>query len=222
MVEPAERGVEGARPWRLRDDALNVPNALTVLRILLIPVVLWLLAAGTPSANFWAAMVYIVSTITDFLDGWLARRLGLTSLVGKFLDPLADKLLVMATLIFLAYLGRLPLLGVVAVILIIGRELSVTALRTIAMGEGVVMAAGRGGKDKTALQMSSILLLILWHRYELDFFFFTLPVDLGVVGLVLLYLSLFFTLTSAGEYVRLFAEAVERKDREARAKDAGG
>ncbi|MEO0326226.1 MAG: CDP-diacylglycerol--glycerol-3-phosphate 3-phosphatidyltransferase [Myxococcota bacterium] len=213
---PAGDGEQAARPWRLRDDALNLPNALTLLRILLIPVVLWLLAAGTPKASFWAAMVYIVSTITDFLDGWLARRMGLTSLVGKFLDPLADKLLVMATLVFLAYLGRLPLPGVVAVILIIGRELSVTALRTIAMGEGVVMAAGRGGKDKTALQMASILLLILWHRVELDFFFFRLPVDLGMVGLALLYLSLFFTLTSAGAYVRDFAEGVERRDRQGR------
>ncbi len=215
MGSSAGASDEAARPWRLRDDALNIPNALTVLRIVLIPVVLWLLAAGTPKASFWAAMVYIVSTVTDFFDGWLARRMGLTSLVGKFLDPLADKLLVMATLVFLAYLGRLPLGGVVAVILIIGRELSVTALRTIAMGEGVVMAAGRGGKDKTALQMSSILLLILWHRVELDFFFFTVPVDLGMVGLVLLYLSLFFTLTSAGAYVRDFAEAVERRDRAA-------
>ena len=215
VTSPARGSDDAARPWRLRDDALNLPNALTLLRIALIPVVLWLLSAGTPKASFWAAMVYIVSTLTDFLDGWLARRLGLTSLVGKFLDPLADKLLVMATLVFLAYLGRLPLGGVVAVILIIGREISVTALRTIAMGEGVVMAAGRGGKDKTALQMSSILLLILWHRVELDFFWFTVPVDLGLVGLALLYLSLVFTLTSAAAYVRSFAEGLERRDRAA-------
>jgi CDP-diacylglycerol--glycerol-3-phosphate 3-phosphatidyltransferase len=208
---------ENVRPRSLREDALNLPNLLTALRIALIPLVLYLMADGTPKANFWAAIVYIASAVTDFLDGWLARRMGLISLVGKFLDPLADKLLVMATLVFLAYLGRLPLLGVVAVIIMEGRELSITSLRTIAMSEGVVMAAGRGGKDKTALQMVAILLLIVHHPYLIDFFFFEVSVDLGQAGLVLLYLSLVLALTSAGEYTKLFVDAVDAKERRIRA-----
>jgi len=196
----------------IRQDAINLPNLLTMLRIVMIPVVLWLMNDGTPRANFWAAIFYVLSAVTDALDGWLARRMNLISVLGKFLDPLADKLLVMATLVFMVYLGRLPMLGVIAVIVMVGRELSITALRTIAMSEGVVMAAGQGGKDKTALQMAAILLLILQHPYDVNFFFTTVRADLTEVGLILLYLSLFFALTSAGEYVKLFVEAVEAKE----------
>ncbi|MEM6959390.1 MAG: CDP-diacylglycerol--glycerol-3-phosphate 3-phosphatidyltransferase [Myxococcota bacterium] len=196
----------------IREDAINLPNLLTFARVVMIPVVLWLMADGTPRANFWATIVYILTAVTDFLDGWLARRMGLISILGKFLDPLADKLLVMATLVFMCYLGRLPIFGVIAVIIIVGRELSITALRTIAMSEGVVMAAGQGGKDKTALQMAAILLLILYHPYEVNFLFTTMPIDLGQVGLILLYVSLLLAITSAGEYVRLFVEAVEAKE----------
>lgn len=197
----------------IREDAINLPNLLTMLRIVMIPFILYLMADGTPWANFWAAITYMLTAVTDFLDGWLARRMGLISILGKFLDPLADKLLVMAALVFMVYLGRLPMLGVAAVILMVGRELSVTALRTIAMSEGVVMAAGQGGKDKTALQMAAILLLILYHPYDVNFFFTTIRIDLGEVGLGLLYVSLVFALTSGGEYLKLFVEAVEAKEK---------
>lgn len=196
----------------IRDDAINLPNLLTMLRIALIPGVLWLLWDGTPRANFWATILYIGTALTDLIDGYLARKWGQISVLGKFLDPLADKLLVMATLIFLAYLGRLPLLGVVAVIIMLARELAVTALRTIAMSEGVVMAAMRTGKDKTALQMVAILMLIVHHRYLIDFGFFQTEFDFGQVGLLLLYLSLALALLSAGEYFKLFVEAVDAKD----------
>lgn len=204
-----------ARPRRpsIREDAVNLPNLLTMLRVVMIPIVLVLLADGTPRASVWAALVYILTAITDALDGWLARKRNLISVLGQFLDPLADKLLVMATLVFLIHMGRLPLLGTIAVIIMIGRELSVTALRTIAMSEGVVIAAGQGGKEKTALQMIAILLLILHHSYEMNFFFFRTQVALGEAGLALLYVSLVLAITSAGEYLRLFVEAVEAKER---------
>lgn len=202
----------GAKPRGIRDDAINLPNLLTFARIAMIPLVLWLMSFGTREAGFWAAIVYILTAITDALDGWLARRRGLISVLGKFLDPLADKLLVTATLVFLVYMGRLPLLGVAAVILLIGRELSITALRTIAISEGVVIAAGQGGKDKTALQMLALLLLILHHPYDIDFFFFTVRADLHEAGLLLLYVSLVLAITSAGEYIKLFVEAVEAKE----------
>lgn len=184
------------------------------MRIALIPLVLYLLAEATPKANFWALMVYVVCTITDFVDGWIARRRGLESVLGKFLDPLADKLLVMATLVFIIYLGRFDFYGVIAVILLVGRELSVTALRAIAMSEGVVIAASEGGKEKAALQMVALIFLILHHPYDLNFFFFQFErVDLGAIGLVLLYLSVFLSLTSGGEYVKLFVDAVEAKEK---------
>lgn len=204
MTRPAPK-----RRTSIREDAINLPNLLTFLRILLIPVVLLFIAEGTPRANFWAAMVYAVTAITDFLDGWLARRQGLISVLGKFLDPLADKLLVMSVLVFTVYLGRVPTW---AVIVILARELSITSLRVIAMSEGVVIAAGQGGKDKTALQMVALLMLILHHPYDLHFGFASMRVDFNGVGLGLLYLSVFFAITSAGEYIKLFVEAVEAKE----------
>jgi CDP-diacylglycerol--glycerol-3-phosphate 3-phosphatidyltransferase len=205
----ARGGPRAKRRTSLREDAINLPNLLTFLRILLIPVVLWLIAEGTPRANFWAAIVYGVTAVTDFLDGWLARRQNLISVLGKFLDPLADKLLVMAVLVFMVDLGRVPFW---AVIVIIGRELSITSLRVIAMSEGVLIAAGRGGKDKTALQMVALLFLIVHHPYVLHFGFGSMRVDFNGAGTALLYLSVVLAITSAGEYIKLFVEAVEAKE----------
>jgi CDP-diacylglycerol--glycerol-3-phosphate 3-phosphatidyltransferase len=206
--------MEEATPKRtsIRDDAINLPNLLTMLRIALIPGVLFLLWEGTPESNFWAAILYIGTALTDLIDGYLARRWGQISVLGKFLDPLADKLLVMATLIWLAYLGRLPFLGVVAVIIMIGRELSITALRTIAMSEGVVMAAMRAGKDKTALQMVAILMLIVHQTYTVYFGFYETEFDFAGVGLILLYISLGLALFSGGEYFKIFVDAVDAKE----------
>lgn len=198
----------------IRADALNLPNALTMLRVVLIPVVLYLMYDGTPKANFWAAIVYVGCTITDFFDGYLARRMGLISILGQFLDPLADKLLVMCTMVFIAYQGRLPFLGVIAVILMEARELSITSLRVIAMGEGVSMPAVQGGKEKAALQMIAILLLIIHGRYDLHFIGFgTISADMNIAGTMLLYISALLSLTSGAEYVRFFVEAVDAKER---------
>ncbi|MEM7433953.1 MAG: CDP-diacylglycerol--glycerol-3-phosphate 3-phosphatidyltransferase [Myxococcota bacterium] len=222
MEAEAQESKQSPKRSSIRQDAINLPNLLTMLRIALIPVVLWLLADGTPRSNFWAAMVYIGTALTDLVDGYLARRWGQISVLGKFLDPLADKLLVMATLIFLAYLGRLPFLGVVAAIIMIARELSVTALRTIAMSEGVVMAAMQAGKDKTALQMVALLMLIVHQRYMVDFGFYQTEFSFAGAGLILLYLSLFLALWSGGEYFKLFVDAVDAKDeRLARAANKG-
>lgn len=195
----------------LKQDALNVPNILTMGRVAIIPVVLWLLDRGTPKDCAWAAIVYSAAAITDLLDGYLARRMNVVSVLGKFLDPLADKLLVMASLVWMVPMGRIPEW---AVVLLLAREISITGLRGIASSEGVVIAAGGGGKSKTALQMVGILALILGYPYHLSLGF----VDLGMVDLVqvgrwLIYISLVFSITSAFQYVGLFAEAVEVKER---------
>jgi CDP-diacylglycerol--glycerol-3-phosphate 3-phosphatidyltransferase len=217
MTESVDQVKVKPRRTSIREDAINLPNLLTFGRIALIPLVLWLIGQGTPRASFWAAMVYGVTAITDFLDGWLARRQGLVSVLGKFLDPLADKLLVMAVLVYLVYLGHVPSW---AVVLLLARELSITSLRVIAMSEGVVIAAGRGGKDKTALQMVALLMLIIHHPYDVHFVGFgTVHADFNTVGLYLLYLSLFFAFTSAGEYIKLFVEAVEAKEERLKKED---
>jgi CDP-diacylglycerol--glycerol-3-phosphate 3-phosphatidyltransferase len=154
--------------------------------------------------------VYSLAAITDALDGWLARRQGLVSVLGKFLDPLADKLIVASTLVWLVAMGRI---AAWAVALLLIREITVTSLRSIASSEGLVIAAGEGGKAKTALQMIGIICLIVGYPYHLDAVFLDLGVvDLVPVGRLLVYLSLFFSVTSAVSYGSLFAGAIEAKN----------
>jgi len=194
----------------LQRDALNLPNLLTFARILIIPLVLWLMDRGTPKDCVYAALVYAGAAITDLLDGILARRMGIVSVLGKFLDPLADKLLVMATLIWLVPMGRIPAW---AVVLLLARELSITGLRSIASNEGIVIAAGDGGKSKTALQMVGILCLIIGYPYSLGIAPLSFGVvDLAVCGRALVYISLIFSLGSAIGYVRGFGQALAKRD----------
>lgn len=201
------------RPRRrtLAEDALNVPNLLTMARIVAIPFFVWLLDVPTPVRGFWACIVFTGAAITDVLDGYLARRLGVVSVLGKFLDPLADKLIVMAALVWLVPMGRI---AAWVVVLLLAREISVTGLRSVAASEGVVISAGAEGKTKTALQMIGIVALLLGYPYHLSY----LGIDLGVVDMVhvgrtLVYLSLLFSFASAAQYVHLFAAAVEAKER---------
>jgi CDP-diacylglycerol--glycerol-3-phosphate 3-phosphatidyltransferase len=195
----------------LKKDALNLPNLLTFGRIAIIPVVLWLIDRGTPKDCIWAAIVYSLAALTDLLDGYLARRMGIVSVLGKFLDPLADKLLVMASLVWMVPMGRIQDW---AVVLILAREISVTGLRSIASSEGLVIAAARGGKSKTALQMIGILCLMLGYPYHLSLGVIDLGmVDLVLVGRTLVYISLVFSLTSAFEYVGFFASALQDRER---------
>lgn len=195
----------------LKEDALNLPNMLTFGRIAIIPVVLWLIDRGSPKDCIWAAIVYSLAALTDLLDGYLARRMNIVSVLGKFMDPLADKLLVMASLVWMVPMGRI---SDWAVVLILAREISVTALRSIASSEGLVIAAARGGKTKTALQMTGILCLMIGYPYHLSLGFLDLGVvDLVLVGRVLLYISLVFSLTSAFEYVGYFASALQTRER---------
>jgi CDP-diacylglycerol--glycerol-3-phosphate 3-phosphatidyltransferase len=201
----------------LAADALNIPNLLTMGRIVAIPWFVWLLDTPTPVRGFWACIVFTLAAITDVLDGYLARKLGVVSVLGKFLDPLADKLIVMAALVWMVPMGRI---AAWVVVLLLAREISVTGLRSVAASEGVVISAGQEGKTKTALQMIGIVALVLGYPYHLSY----LGLDLGIVDLVhvgrwLVYMSLLFSFASAAQYVRLFAAAVEAK---VKRRDASG
>jgi CDP-diacylglycerol--glycerol-3-phosphate 3-phosphatidyltransferase len=194
----------------LAEDAVNLPNLLTMARVFMIPLCLWFLDRGTPKDCFWSAVVFTLAAITDILDGWLARRMNVVSVLGKFLDPLADKLIVMASLVWMVPMGRIS--GWIVIILL-AREISVTGLRSVAASEGVVIAAGSEGKTKTALQMIGIVALLVGYPYHLSY----LGIDLGIVdvvlvGRMLVYLSLVFSVASAVEYVRLFGLAVDAKE----------
>src|SRR5689334_8803712 len=136
---------------------LNVPNFLTVVRILLVPVIVVALLEETPNADAIAAAVFAVAAATDGLDGYLARSRGNVTTFGKLMDPIADKLLIIAPLISLVSLGRVA--AWVAMV-IIAREFAVTALRMVAVERGVVIPATVLGKAKTVTQIAAILALI--------------------------------------------------------------
>ncbi len=157
--------------------------------------------APPPRNSFLAAMVFAAAAISDWLDGWLARVSNKVTTLGKFLDPLADKIIVLSALVMLVRLGRVP---VWVVVIILARELLISGLRTIAMSEGLEIAASRGGKWKTSLQLSGIIALMVHYHFAIDYLFGTVVTDFHTVGLTLLYLSLIPGIASAVDYVRAF------------------
>lgn len=137
---------------------MNLANKLTMLRIFLVPLFLIFFAAGIPYGTFIATFIFIIASITDQLDGYIARSRNQITNFGKFMDPLADKLLVTAALISLVEMQVIPSW---AAVIIIAREFAVSGLRTLAASEGVVIAASWWGKVKTVIQIIAILLLLL-------------------------------------------------------------
>ena len=189
--------------WRdIGADSINVPNVLTLARILLIPVFIILFVHPTPDQSLAAAIVFAVAAVTDMLDGYIARRTGQVTKLGKLLDPIADKLLVLSALILLMNVERVSAL---VVLLIVGRELAVTGIRAIAAGEGMIIPAETTGKYKMALQVVAIVLLILEGTglAELG--------NLHLAGSATLYLSLVFGYISGGQYVWSFWKQVVAK-----------
>jgi len=194
----------------LKDELLNVPNLITYVRVLVIPLFLWFTWRGDPFSSFLAAALFTFAAVSDIVDGWLARRMNLVSIIGKFMDPLADKLIVTAALVMLAQMGRIEAW---LVILLLSRELIVSGLRQIAVGEGLVIAAGQGGKWKTALQLSGIVGVLVHYTYVVDFWVVRdYPFDFQLVGEWLLLLSLAPSLVSAVQYFGAFLSAVTAKE----------
>ena len=138
---------------------MNIANKLTVLRILLIPVFLFVLLSNMPNNFIIALVIFIIASFTDFLDGYLARSLNLVTKLGKFLDPLADKLLVISAMLAFIELG---LLSSTVVLIIVSRELIISVFRAIAASEGIVIAASWWGKLKT----NSQILMIIIFRFQ--------------------------------------------------------
>lgn len=176
-----------------RKVIFNLPNSLSLIRLVCIPVVVICLHFPGRWGSFLAALFFGVAFITDFFDGYFARRHGNVTVLGKFLDPLADKILVSVTMIMLIPLGRIPPL---IVILIIVREIAVTGLRGIAVSEGVVIQASPLGKYKTVSQAVALVLLCLHHGY--------FGLDVHEVGMVILWVALILTVWSGWAYFRNF------------------
>jgi CDP-diacylglycerol--glycerol-3-phosphate 3-phosphatidyltransferase len=200
----------------LKTEFWNAPNAITLARIGMIPIILVFTYYESRTNSFVAAILYAVTSATDFLDGWLARRRGLVTVIGKFMDPLADKLVVVSALIMLVHLGRV---AAWVVIVIMAREFIITGLRTIAASEGIGVPVSQEGKYKTGLQLAGISFLLLHYRYPVDFLVWTVDVDANLVGTWLLYLSVVLAVWSAVRYLSDFIRAVYRKDETAQAEE---
>ena len=179
----------------------NLPNTLTLFRIACIPILVILLFFPHKTTSFLAALVFGLASISDLLDGFLARRRQMVTTLGKFLDPLADKLVVSAALIMLIPLGRVPAWMVVV---IVGRELAITGLRTVAVSEGKVISADYLGKQKMVFQIVAILGLLLHYEYY--------GVNFHAVGMFFMWLAVILTLWSGFNYFRSFWHVLEEND----------
>ena len=197
-------------PSALRKEIFNLPNMLTMGRVAVIPWVIWGMSHSNDLtysawharyAAFVATALFAAASITDFLDGWLARNLNMQSAFGRFLDPLADKLLVMACLIELVALDRAPTW---LVVLLLSREVGITGLRAISAEEGFALPSDRWGKWKTAVQMAGLVGLLLHFPTQTDFGLFGGIVDYHRVGMALLLLSMVFSMVSAIGYMAQF------------------
>jgi len=174
----------------------NLPNAITLLRIGLTP---FLLMLPWFEGQTWSAFMgfgFLAISLTDLLDGYLARRHGTVSRIGKLLDPLADKLLVMTAFVMLVAVDRIPSWGLPLVIAILGREIAVTALRAMASAEGIVVEAAPLGKWKTGFQIAALTALLV-H-------FPLLGIPAQELGLVLLIVATVLTVWSGYEYFALY------------------
>ena len=181
----------------------SLPNILTFIRLGLIPLFVILLIEPTDAMRYGAATVFLIAALTDYLDGLVARRLGAISDFGKLLDPLADKILVMAALVMLvAQRGELtgkPWVPGWLVVLLMAREIWITGLRAVAAKSGNIMAASSPGKIKSGLQMSAIILLLI---HEPGILIGEYKLTLGFIGLQLLLISVVISYWSAVEYTK--------------------
>ena len=182
-------------------------------RLLLLPIICWLIYPGieTRETSFWAGLLYGVGAILDVVDGAIARRTNTVTVLGQFLDPLADKLFVLVTLIALMQLpdGRVP--GWI-IMVILARELAVTGLRTIAAAEGIIIAADAGGKLKTLFTSLGTCALIIHYHWYIDFYLFSGTISCHEIGMLLTYISIILSITSGISYARGFSAATAARD----------
>ena len=177
-------------------EIFNLPNTITLLRLAVIPVLFLLLFSPGRILSMIIAVLFIIASITDLIDGYIARKYNIVTTMGKFLDPVADKLVVTTAMIMLIPIGRIPA-WIVA--LIIMRDLLVDGLRSIASADGLVIDASRLGKQKTLCQVVAVSALLI--HYDTVF-----GIDAHAVGIVVLVLALVLTVWSGADYFRKFYE----------------
>lgn len=196
----------------------NIPNRLTILRVLLIPILIICLGSGLfeqiaadpwrKSLEWFSAMIFILASITDFFDGYIARKRKIVTVFGSFLDPIADKFLVVSSLILLLGLGRV---NTIIVIILILREMYMTSLRLLAMERELKVPVNNLGKWKTTFQMIAIPMLMINDEYA------NIPLDL--IGTICIYAASFLSLYSAAIYsMGLLGKLKEKRKQKKQAK----
>lgn len=177
---------------------MNTPNKLTMLRILSVPfLVFFLMFEGIPHSALISLILFSIASLTDLLDGYLARKHNITTNFGKFLDPLADKMLITSVLVCFVEMGLAP---AVAVVIIIAREFMVTSLRLVASDKGVVIAANMWGKLKTVTQITAIIVILLLQ--EIVYLGWLAPTGLvDTVNSVFIWIACAATLASGIQYI---------------------
>jgi len=212
------------RTTNLRAESTYVPNLLTYARIACIPFVLYFIDNYSPVRSFVAMLIYVGAALTDSLDGYIARKYKQVSVLGKFLDPLADKLIVTSVLVYLTAMDRCPPWLVVA---LLAREFAVTGLRSIAVSEGLVISASDSGKQKTALQLIGTICLLIHFRYpvwgleNVHFRGEPLIINYHSVGIITLYLALAMSWISALDYFLKFVRTVQSAGKTEKKNDPG-
>jgi len=182
-----------------KKDIYNLPNTISMLRIGVIPVLFGLLCSPGPAMSLVIAVLFIIAGLTDLLDGYLARRFQIVTTMGKFLDPIADKLIVNTAMILLIPIGRIPAWIVAAMII---RDFVVDGIRNVAASEGLIIEASRHGKRKTLCQIFAISPLIIHYPF--------IGADAHTVGIVILYIALALSIISGVDYFFKFYETVFR------------
>lgn len=207
MTAPAPRG--GSR-------LLNAPNVVSLSRVAITPVLIVLLMYPGRAASALAALAFFIACLSDWLDGYLARRSGQVTNLGKFLDPLADKILILGALIMLCALTREPRVPAWMVAVIASREVAVTGLRAIARDEGIVLGAETLGKAKMTFEIVALVPLLLHYQYWL--------VDFHAAGMVFLWVAMALALWSGATYHLRLARVLRARDLEGvlRAPEDGG
>ncbi|MGQ9509688.1 MAG: CDP-diacylglycerol--glycerol-3-phosphate 3-phosphatidyltransferase [Thermodesulfobacteriota bacterium] len=180
-----------------RQQIFTLPNGLTIIRVIAIPIILFLLFFPERIFQWVTACLFLSVSLTDMLDGYLARRQGMVTTLGKFLDPLADKLLVVTTLIALMEVRGIPLWMVLT---IVGREIAVTGLRGIAATQEIIFSASILGKYKTSFEVAALFILILNGEI--------LTIQVYQVGMGLLWIALVLSILSGIDYFKKFLKSI--------------
>lgn len=179
---------------------LNLPNTITMLRVSVIPVLFFLLLSPGQTGSLVIAALFVIAAFTDFLDGYIARKYEIVTVMGKFLDPIADKLIINTAMILMIPIGRIPA-WIVAVI--ITRDFVVDGIRAIASSEGAIIQASILGKQKTICQVFAVTALMIHYPF--------LGIDAHAVGIVIVYLALILSVYSGMDYFMKFYREIVKK-----------